>query len=301
MTYLALAFAVASVSFSAILIKLAQAPSLTIATNRMLASVALLAIPALFRTRAMAALTGRQWTAIVASGVCLAAHFGLWTVSLAYTSVASSVVFVTTHPVVVALLEWLWLRQPPSRLAAAGIGLALLGSAVIGLNDLQVGGPALWGDALALAGAVALVGYLLIGRRLRQTLGFLEYSVPVYVVCWLALLAWTTASGEDVRDFPPTDAVWYVLLALFATLGGHTVFNWALRHVPASAVAVSLVGEPVGAAALAWILLGQAVTPLTALGSGVILAGIYLTARGSQSRVEPRGATAAGGQPAGVT
>jgi drug/metabolite transporter (DMT)-like permease len=280
--YGALALGVASVSFSAIFIKLAQSTSLTIATNRMLASLLLLAIPTLVHgLRQLARLDGRDLGAILLAGLFLAAHFGLWTNSLAYTSVASSVVFVSTHPVFVALLEWLWLRRPPSGLAWAGIGLTLVGSVVIGANDLRLGGPALWGDLLALGGAATIVGYLLIGRRLRQRLGFLSYSTPVYFVCWLGLLAWTTASGEDVRSFPATDLVWFFALALFATIGGHTVFNWALRHVPASMVAVTLVGEPVGSAILAWLILGQAITPLTAIGGAIILAGIYLTARGT--------------------
>ncbi len=278
--YGALAFAVVSVSFSAIFIKLAQAPSLVIATNRMLASLVLLSIPTLLHGRREVARLGRRdLLAIAVSGLFLAAHFGLWTLSLAYTSVASSVVFVTTHPVLVALLEWLWLHQPLGWKAWLGIVLTVLGSVVVGANDLQVGGVALVGDLLALAGAGALVAYLLIGRRLRQRLGFLSYSTPVFFVCWLGLLAWTTASGQDVRAFPATDLVWYVLLALFATVGGHTVFNWALGHVPASLVAVTLVGEPVGAALLAWVILGQALTPLVVLGGAVIVAGIYLTAR----------------------
>jgi drug/metabolite transporter (DMT)-like permease len=136
-----------------------------------------------------------------------------------------------------------------------------------------------WGDLLALGGALAMVGYLLLGRRLRQRLGFLSYSTPVYLIAWLGLLAWTTTSGEDVRAFPPTDLVWFVALAVFATIGGHTVFNWALRHVPASVVAATLVGEPVGSAALAWLILGQAIGPLVALGGAIILVGIYLAAR----------------------
>jgi drug/metabolite transporter (DMT)-like permease len=279
--HVGLAVAVVSVSFSAIFIKLAASPPLTIATNRMLASLLLLALPTLVTgSRQLASLRRADLVALGVSGACLAAHFGLWTLSLAYTSVASSVVFVSTHPVFVLLLEWLWLRRPLARLAALGVVLTVVGSLVIGANDLQVGGAAGWGDLLALGGAVTMVGYLLIGRRLRQRLGFLSYSTPVYLVAWLGLLAWTTASGQDVRAFPASDLVWFVGLAVFATIGGHTVFNWALRHVPASVVAATLVGEPVCSAALAWLILGQAIGPLVAIGGAIILLGIYLAARG---------------------
>jgi drug/metabolite transporter (DMT)-like permease len=278
--YLALGLAVVSVSFSAIFIKLAASPPLTVATNRMLAALLLLGAPTLLTgSRQLARLSRADLTAVTVAGLCLAAHFGLWTLSLAYTSVASSVVFVSTHPVFVLLLEWLWLRQPLERVSVAGVVLTVLGSLVIGANDLQVGGAAGRGDLLALGGAVAMVGYLLIGRRLRQRLGFLTYSTPVYLVAWVGLLAWTASSGEDVRAFPPSDLVWFVALAVFATIGGHTVFNWALRLVPASLVAATLVGEPVCSAALAWLILGQAIGPLVAVGGAIILLGIYLAAR----------------------
>ena len=279
--YLGLGLGVVAVSFSAIFIKLAASSPLTIATNRMLASLLLLAVPTLaMGSRQLASLRRGDLVALAVSGVCLAAHFGLWTLSLAYTSVASSVVFVSTHPVFVLLVESLWLRQPLAPLAAMGVVLTVAGSLVIGANDLQLGGAAAWGDLLALGGAVTMVGYLLIGRRLRQRLGFLSYSTPVYFVAWCVLLAWTTLGGEDVRAYAASDLVWFFGLALFATIGGHTVFNWALRHVPASVVAATLVGEPVCSAALAWLILGQAIGPQVAIGGAIILLGIYLAARG---------------------
>jgi drug/metabolite transporter (DMT)-like permease len=279
---LALSVAVVGVSFSAIFIKLAQSPALVIATNRMLVAWVLLLVPTVLGARGRRkALGRREIAALGSSGLLLGVHFGVWTVSLDFTSVASSVVFVNTAPLWVALAEWGWWRRAPGGLVWGGIVLTLAGSALIGSHDLQVGGAALWGDALAVGGAVAMAGYLIVGRRLRQRLDTLTYCTAVYCVAWLTLLAWTTATGADVRAFPSSDAVWFVALAVFSTLGGHTLFNWALRHVPAGLVAVVLVGEPVGAAVLAWLILGQPVGPATALGGALILAGIYLTARGS--------------------
>jgi drug/metabolite transporter (DMT)-like permease len=235
----------------------------------------------LLARRELVALRRPDLVALALSGTFLALHFGLWTLSLEFTSVASSVVFVTTHPVFVALLEWLWLSQRPTSQAWAGIGLAVLGSVVIAAHDIQLGGEALWGDLLAIGGAIVFVGYLLIGRRLRQRMSLLTYTTPVYAVCWVGLLIWATAAGENVASFPPTDLIWFVLLAVFATLGGHSMFNWALKHVPATLVAVVLVGEPVGAAILAWFFLGEPLTALVVLGGVLILVGIYLTARAS--------------------
>lgn len=261
----ALLFAVASTSLSAIFIRLAESPPMTIATNRMLASIVLLAPFALLHARRdLGLVTHRDVLALTLSGVCLAAHFGTWTASLAYTSVASSVLFVSLHPVVVALIEWLALRRTQRLGTWVGVGLTLVGSVVVAAHDLRLSGDALWGDALAFIGAVALVGYLIVGRSLRRRLGF---------------LLWTLATGEDVWSFPPRDLLWFVLLALFATIGGHTVFNWTLGHVSASTVAVTFVGEPLVAALFAWLFLGESLAIPVALGSVILLAGIYVTAR----------------------
>jgi len=278
--WIALAFGVASMSLAAIFIRLAESPAMTIATNRMLASVVLLLPFALVHARRdLARFTRRDALALALSGVCLAAHYGTWTASLAYTSVASSVLFVSLHPVVVALVEWLALRRAQRLGTWVGIGLTLAGSVVVAAHDIQVGPDAIWGDVLAFLGAVAVVGYFIVGRSLRRRFGSLSYSTVVYAVCWLALLLWTLATGEDVGSFPPLDVLWFVLLALFATVGGHTVFNWALGHVAASTVAVTFVAEPLVAALFAWVLLGEALALAVGLGGLIVLVGVYVTAR----------------------
>jgi drug/metabolite transporter (DMT)-like permease len=278
--YAALASAVVAISFSAIFIRLCQAPAMTIASNRMLAAVLLLLPATLWLDRHhLQGWTRSQVLYAAASGAFLAVHFGLWTVSLDYTSVASSVVFVTTHPIVVAVLGFVWLREPLSRETLIGIGLTMLGSLLIGLNDLRVGGQALWGDVLAVGAAAALVGYLLIGRRLRRNLGSLSYSLVVYAACWAGLLAASLLGGVQPWAFPAQDLPLYLALAAVCTLGGHTVFNWALRHVSAAVVAVAFVAEPAGAAILAWALLGEGMSLLTVGGGSLILVGVALAAR----------------------
>jgi drug/metabolite transporter (DMT)-like permease len=279
--YVGLGVAIVAISFSAIFIRLAEAPALTVATGRMAIAVLLLIPPLLlFEPRGLAALSRRDLALCALSGVFLAAHFGLWTVSLDYTSVASSVVFVSTHPVFVALAAMLLFRERLGGAVLGGIGLAFAGSIVIGLNDLQVGGEALLGDLLATGGAAAIVGYLLIGKALRGRHGFLTYSVVVYLFCTLALAAAGLLAGVPLLDFSMHDLLLFLALAAVSTLGGHTVFNWTLRHLPASVVAVSFVGEPAGAALLAWLILAEPLTALTAAGGGLMLAGIYVTARG---------------------
>jgi len=160
-----------------------------------------------------------------------------------------------------------------------GIALTLVGSVLIGSNDLRLGGESLFGDLLATGGAVALVGYLLIGKAARERQGFLLYSTLVYTFCTMGLAIIGMLMGTRLLAFTARDAALFFALAI-ATLGGHTVFNWVLKHLPASVVAVSFVGEPAGAAFLAWLILGEALNLLTAVGGLAMLLGIYLAARG---------------------
>ncbi len=279
--YVALATAVLGVSCSAILIRLAEAPLMTIAAHRMGVAVLMLAPGAwLYGRRDMAVLGRGDLGAIAASGVFLALHFGLWTVSLGYTSVASSVVFVCMHPIFLALAELIVYKRPTPFLAVVGIGLTMLGSLVIAGGDVQLGVDALFGDLLAGGGAVAMVGYLMIGQRLRRRLSFITYSTLVYAVCWLVLSAAALLGGSSLLQFGARDLLLVVALAAGSTIGGHTIFNWALRHIRATLVGVVIVAEPLGAALLAWLILGEPIPLWTALGGGVILLGIYCTARG---------------------
>jgi len=278
--YVGLVGATVAVSFSAILISLSTAPPLVIASYRMAISTAL--VLALSRGRALAdlrRLTRRDWALLCGSGLSLALHFALWTASLKYTSVASSVLFVTIHPALVAAIAWALFGERLAAWRLVGLALSLAGSAVIATGDLRLGGPALGGDLLALGGAVVFTGYLLIGRSVRQRLHFLSYSLAVYAVCTLLLAALALGTGEGLAPGRPRDLWLYVGLAVVCTLGGHSVYNWTLRYLRTAIVSVSFLGEPVLAAALAWPLLGQPVPPLTLLGGVVVLGGVYLAAR----------------------
>ncbi len=266
-------------SFAAIFIRWTAAAASTVVAYR-LALASLLLLPLLLSQP-----SAPRWPrpaelpAFAAAGALLAVHFLPWTLSLAYTSVASSVLFVSLHPVFVALLGWLLFRETLDRRVLGGIALAVLGSAVIGGGDLQLSGRALLGDALALLGALALAGYLMLGRRVRREYSAVAYSLPVYAVGAVTAAVVGAVAGAPLWPVRSADLGLFFLLAAVCTLGGHTVYNYALRHLPVAVVAVSFLGEPVGAATLAWLLLREPPTPAVLAGGAVILIGLSLAAR----------------------
>jgi drug/metabolite transporter (DMT)-like permease len=276
---------VLAVSASAIFIRLAEAPAVAIAFWRCALGAAVLLPPALVRKDRFP--RGRALYAGVASGVALGAHFGFWISSLDYTSVAASVVLVSTQPVFVAVLAYLLFGERTSPLSFLGIVVAIAGTAVIAF-DRTAGSAAVLGNVLALVGAVTVAVYVLIGRSSRTGgVGVLPYSVVVYSAAAATLLP--VALAFEVRLWGYSGETWFWLAAITAgpQLMGHTVFNWALRYVEASIVSGTILAEPVVAALLAWLVLSERPGLLTIIGGAVVLAGLYLLLKGRTVVAEP--------------
>lgn len=286
--WVGLPLGVAAISTSGVLIRLTTAPPLLTAGVRMVATSAILLIVALIRHRdELRRLDSATLRLMVGAGILLGVHFALWTNALFWTSVASAVLLVDTHPVAVALAARFFLREVTPRQVWLGIGLTLGGSLLVAAGDLEFGGRALVGDLMAASSAGMFAGYLVIGRHVRQGLSLPVYTGVVYGVATLVLLAMIAAMGVPLTSATERDLVVWGLLVLFPTLGGHTVLNWALRHVPAAVVGVSLLAEPVLTTTWAWLVLGEA-PPLTAVvGGAVILTGLYLALRAPADKPDP--------------
>jgi drug/metabolite transporter (DMT)-like permease len=271
---------VSAVSTASILIRLTEAPPLAIATWRLLLSTLML-LPFFIHRGGFAklqAMGGRDLIALVLVGVTLAVHFASWITSLSYTSVASSVIFVHIDPIFVALISHFFLGDKVSRRVALGIGVAFVGATIIAIGDLGIGKENLIGDALSIIGAIALGIYLLAGRRLRQRLDLTTYVTPVYAVSAVVLALGSVAVGAPLLGYDARVMLLFAIIALVPMIFGHTLYNWVLKWVSAPVVSISLLGEPVGASILAFIVLGEAPGPLTIIGGAVTLAGILICA-----------------------
>ncbi len=160
----------------------------------------------------------------------------------------------------------------------------------------------LLGSALAFLGSICAGAYLLAGRRLRARMDLAPYAVNVYAFATLFLVLFSVLTGTAlvvIKDFWREMGL-FLLLAAVSQIGGHTLYNYALRHVSATTVSTSLLGEPVGASLLAFLLLGETpgcgtggscpspTTYLVLAGSALALVGIHLTARQAFRRTPPK-------------
>lgn len=224
----------------------------------------------------------------VASGVLLAIHFGAWISSLALTSVASSAALVSTNPLWVGLASLLLFREQLKLAAWLGILLTLIGSLCIVISDSQsenaeaFANPTL-GNVLALVGALTVSGYFLIGRELSRRLSLLVYIWLCYGAAAVTLLIGVLIAGHRLLGYSLLAYLLMLGLAVGPQLLGHTSFNWALRRLSATFVAVALLGEPIGSALLAWWLFDERFAPLQLFGFALLLVGIFIAARGEQA------------------
>ena len=288
--------AILAVSTSSVFIRFAQrdAPSLVIAALRLTFATLILAPLALTRHRQeLRSLTRSDVLLGLVSGLFLAVHFATWISSLEFTTVASSVVFVSTGPLWVALLSPFLLNEHLSHVAMVGLSLAFVGGSLVGLADactwnagLQcpdiarvLQGRSMWGNFLALVGAWAVSGYLIIGRKLRAKISLIPYIFIVYGMAAAGLIVAMFASGETPWGHPLPAYFWIFLLAAFPQLIGHSTYNWVLRFIPASLVAITTLVEPIASAILAYFILRETPASGVIVGGALILSGIYLTSR----------------------
>ncbi len=290
---------VLAVSTASLFIRFAQAEAsaLAIAGYRMTLATVILAPFVFLRYRfELGTLNWKIGWKVVLSGFFLAVHFASWITSLQFTSVASSVVLVTTTPLWVAIFGSLILKERLSKPIVIGLAVALSGSILVGLSGElpgwfmgQGGTPGLFsgssaslkGNLLALIGAWTAAGYMLFGRSVRPQLSLPVYTFLVYGTSAIILLATITVSGIRVSGFSLPVYIWLLVLAIVPQLIGHSAFNWALRYVPASLVSIALLGEPIGSTILAMIFLRENPALFEVIGGIFILAGIYLSSRTS--------------------
>lgn len=283
---LGLLISIIAVSFASIFILSCEAPPLSIAFYRLLFTTLLL-VPILFirkKTRdEIRTLPKRTIIIMIIIGVILAAHFAFWVTSLTLTSVASSVILVTAHPMLVAPVSFYFLKEKISFINALGIAISLAGVGVLVFGNYgftAFGLDTLEGNILALLGGIAAGLYILGGRTLRKTVSTVTYAFMVYMVGTITLFFICLALRAPVSGLLTSDYLIILLMAIVSGIFGHTLYNWSLGYIRASVMSVALLGEPIGSSLLAYVIpwIHQEPSAFTIVGGGIILFGIYLTA-----------------------
>lgn len=268
---------VVGVSFSAVLVKYASAPSVVLAFYRMLFS-ALLLLPAVWKNcrEEVKTLKRKDLLYCCISGFFLACHFSAYFESIRYTSIASSTVLVDTEVFFVALVTVFIFREKLSKAGAAGILLTFAGSVILAMSDSRAGSDVLHGDLLALSGAVFVSVYTLIGRRQRTHMTTTLYTFLVYGTSSLVLAVFCAVGKMPLTGYEWKDYGCAFGMAVFCTLLGHSIFSWGLKYVPAAFISTAKLGEPVFATLLGLLFFGQMPGMAQVIGGVIIIAGLWM-------------------------
>jgi drug/metabolite transporter (DMT)-like permease len=288
-----LTIGIIAVSAAAIFIRLAIAASgngggvgfgLFLSAAR-LTIASLVLLPAWKTVRAQS-ISLSAWKYAIAAGFCLAFHFAAWITSLTFTSIAASAALVTTNPVWVALISWLWFREAPSRVTATGIGVTIAGGTLIALGDSAsaMGSQPVLGNGLALLGAIMASLYFLLGREAqRQGLGIGSYAAIAYTAGAVLLLPLPLLAGASYWGYGVMVYVYTLAMAIASQVIGHTALNWSVRWASPTLVTLALLFEPVGASLLGVLVFQEIPSVTVMIGAVIVLGGVAIAIVGEQS------------------
>jgi drug/metabolite transporter (DMT)-like permease len=284
--FIALFISIIGVSFAAVIIKTCTAEPLIISFYRLLFTTLLLVPFIIFIPKIrnqISKITKKEFLIMLIIGVILALHFTFWITSLQYTTVASSVILVTAHPILVAPLSYFLLKEHVSKVNVLGIGISLFGVFILlyGNFSYTFDNASLFGNSLAILGGMAAGLYILGGRFMRRTVSVLIYAVIVYAIATIILMIFILITKTGPITLTQQDFILILIMAIVSGVGGHTLYNWSLAHIKASLASVALLGEPIGSSLLAYSLpwINEIPTKWTFIGGSIVLMGVYLTAK----------------------
>ncbi|WP_188114710.1 DMT family transporter [Paenibacillus sp. B2(2019)] len=269
---------IVAISFSAIFIKWSAAPASIQGMYRLLFTSLLMLPFARPYSGAAFALRKKDWIMLVLSGTMLALHFLLWMGSLKYTSVASSTMIMALEPVFIMLGVYFLYKEKTAVSAILGLSIAIGGVVFIGWGDIGISADNLKGDLLSVGGTVAVAVHMLIGQKLVVRMPSYLYSLIVFLSAAGVFAIYNLIMGISFFNYPANEWGIFLLLAVVPTVFGHILFNWLLQYVSATTVSMNILGEPVGASILAYLLLGEQLTALQWAGGLLVMfgLGVYL-------------------------
>jgi drug/metabolite transporter (DMT)-like permease len=280
---LLLLLGIIAISFSSIFIRWSSSPIAVIAMYRLLIMNVCLLPFLVFHRHEIIHIRLMLWLKLLLSGIALGLHFLFWMESLRWTMVASSTAILTLEPIFVMIGSLIIFQLRINRTALFGMLIAITGAILIGWGDFRFSGTALQGDLLSLLGTFAIVINMLFGKSLSLSTSTYVYSFFVFLFAGLVLAIHNIAVGNSFTGYPLKEWGIFLLLALVPTLFGHYLFNWLLKHMSATSVSMTVLGEPIGATILAYFILGEMVTWLQVMAGCILLIGVALFIRSSKT------------------
>lgn len=267
---------VVAISFSSILVKWSAAPASILGMYRLLLTVIMLFpfLPWKKLNKVSKDISRRDWFLLFISGLFLGLHFLFWMDSLKYTTVASSMILTTLEPVFVMIGAYFIFKEKTNIFGILSILIAITGSIIIASGDIGLSSTALYGDFLSILGTLAVAIHMLAGQDLCRKIPPSIYSFFVFLIGGIILFFYNIINGVSLIEYPVNDWWIFLLLALVPNIFGHVLFNWLLKFVDATTISMGVLGEPIGAIILAYLLLGETISLSQIIGGILAIVGV---------------------------
>ncbi|WP_079418287.1 DMT family transporter [Paenibacillus ferrarius] len=272
--FILLFISILSVSISSIMIKFSDTPTSVAGMYRLFISVIILLpfIPwKMFRSLDM---NKKDWSIVILAGLFLGLHFLFWMESLVYTSVASSMVLLSLQPLFVMIGSYFLFKEQANLFTVFCLVAALFGSILIAWGDIGISKEALIGDGLSLIGTIFVSAYLLAGQKVSRKMDANVYSIFVFFIGGIVMLIYNLFNNYSLVEYNSSEWTYFLLLAIIPTIFGQCIFNLLLKSIGATTVSVGIIGEPVLAIILAYLLLGEKISLFQFLGGMMTLFGM---------------------------
>jgi drug/metabolite transporter (DMT)-like permease len=273
--YIPLIIGIIAISFSSIFVKWSDAPVSVQGMYRLLFTLFLMLPFTLKHISSLKSIALREWILLLLSGTFLALHFLFWMGSLKLTTVASSTILLSLQPVFVMAGAYFAFREKTSKPAIIGMLVAITGAVMIGWGDIGISNQHIQGDILSILGTIVVAVHMLIGQKLLKTIPAAIYSFSVFLSAVVVFAVYNTLLHIPMTGYSDKDWGIFLLLAIVPTVFGHVLFNWLLKYVTAATISMAILGEPVGATLLAYLLLNETLTFSQWTGGAIVLLGLY--------------------------
>jgi drug/metabolite transporter (DMT)-like permease len=273
-----------AISFSSIFVKWSDAPVSVQGMYRLLFTIILMLPFVLKHGTTLKRISGREWTLLILSGTFLALHFLFWMGSLKLTTVASSTILLSLQPVFVMAGAYIAFREKTTKPAIVGMVVAIIGAVMIGWGDIGISSQHTQGDILSILGTIVVAIHMLIGQKLLKTIPAALYSFTVFLTAVIVFAIYNTLLLIPMTGYSGKDWGIFLLLAIVPTVFGHVLFNWLLKYVTAATISMAILGEPVGASLLAYLLLNETLNITQWFGGVIVLSGLYYFLKNTQKQ-----------------
>jgi drug/metabolite transporter (DMT)-like permease len=213
---------------------------------------------------------------ILLAGILLALHFVAWIFALQLTTIAHSLLILSSAPVFALILSPLILKERSGWQAVVAVSITLFGVTLIVWQDFGFEIEQVWGDLLSLVSALFVTLYIFIARYLRGRIELPPYLMMVYGAAAFTLIIVALFGDYPITAYPAKIHFMMLLLALIPTGIGHSLLNWSARRIEVYKVNVASLGELVLASIMAFIFFGEQPYGIFYVGAGLILIGILL-------------------------